>query len=154
MTESATGGRMLELFKKFEKAVVMTLAALLAATILFSTLELAVTLFKDLASPPLLMLEMHELLDIFGLFLLVLLGIELLETMKAYLRENVVHVEVVMIVAIIAIARKVIILDIKELHGMVLIGLAALLAALAFGYVHIKRTHLNCDARNERPAKQ
>ena len=145
---------MLELFKKFEKAVVMTLAALLAATILFSTLELAVTLFKDLASPPLLMLEMHELLDIFGLFLLVLLGIELLETMKAYLRENVVHVEVVMIVAIIAIARKVIILDIKELHGMVLIGLAALLAALAFGYVHIKRTHLNCDARNERPAKQ
>ncbi|HNT98133.1 MAG TPA: phosphate-starvation-inducible PsiE family protein, partial [Elusimicrobiales bacterium] len=108
---------MLELFKKFEKAVVMTLAALLAATILFSTLELAVTLFKDLASPPLLMLEMHELLDIFGLFLLVLLGIELLETMKAYLRENVVHVEVVMIVAIIAIARKVIILDIKELHG-------------------------------------
>lgn len=145
---------MLELFKKFEKAVVMTLAALLAATILFSTLELAVTLFKDLASPPLLMLEMHELLDIFGLFLLVLLGIELLETMKAYLRENVVHVEVVMIVAIIAIARKVIILDIKELHGTVLIGLAALLAALAFGYVHIKRTHLNCDARNERPAKQ
>ncbi len=145
---------MLELFKKFEKAVVMTLAALLAATILFSTLELAVTLFKDLASPPLLMLEMHELLDIFGLFLLVLLGIELLETMKAYLRENVVHVEVVMIVAIIAIARKVIILDIKELHGMVLIGLAALLAALAFGYVHIKRTHLNCDARNERSVKQ
>ncbi|HOI41581.1 MAG TPA: phosphate-starvation-inducible PsiE family protein [Elusimicrobiales bacterium] len=144
---------MLELFKKFEKAVVMALAALLAATILFSTLELAVTLFKDLASPPLLMLEMHELLDIFGLFLLVLLGLELLETMKAYLRENVVHVEVVMIVAIIAIARKVIILDIKELHGTVLLGLAALLAALAFGYVHIKRTHLNCGVHNDKSLK-
>lgn len=144
---------MLELFKKFEKAVVMTLAALLAATILFSTLELAVTLFRDLASPPLLMLEMNELLDIFGLFLLVLLGLELLETMKAYLRENVVHVEVVMIVAIIAIARKVIILDIKELHGTALIGLAALLAALAFGYVHIKRTHLNCGTQEDRTVK-
>jgi uncharacterized membrane protein (DUF373 family) len=140
---------MLELFKKFERAVVVALAGLLAATILFSTLELAVTLFKDLASPPVLMLEMHELLDIFGLFLLVLLGIELLETMKAYLRENVVHVEVVMIVAIIAIARKVIILDIKELEGTALLGLAALLAALAFGYVHIKRTHLNCGTRPE-----
>lgn len=135
-----------DLFKKFERGVVVALAGLLATTILFSTLELAVTLFKDLASPPVLMLEMHELLDIFGLFLLVLLGIELLETMKAYLRENVVHVEVVMIVAIIAIARKVIILDIKELEGTALLGLAALLAALAFGYVHIKRTHLNCGA--------
>jgi len=136
---------MLELLKKFETIVVMALAGLLAATIAFSTLELAVVLFKDLVSPPMLMLEMHELLEIFGLFLLVLLGLELLETMKAYLRENVVHVEVVMIVAIIAIARKVIILDLKELDGMTLFGLAALLAALAFGYVYIKRTHLGCD---------
>lgn len=135
---------MLGLLKKFETIIVMTLAGLLAATIAFSTLELAVTLFQDLVSPPILMLEMHELLDIFGLFLLVLLGLELLETMKAYLRENIVHVEVVMIVAIIAIARKVIILDLKVLDGMTLIGLAALLAALAFGYVYIKRTHLGC----------
>lgn len=143
---------MLDIFKKFEKGVVTALAALMAATILFSTLELAVTLFRDLASPPLLMLEMNELLDIFGLFLLVLLGIELLETMKAYLRENVVHVEVVMIVAIIAIARKVIILDIKELQGTILLGLAALLAALAFGYVHIKRTHNDCGPQRSKNA--
>lgn len=138
---------MLLLMKKFEEVVVAILAWLLAATIAFSVLELAVVLFKDLVSPPVLMLEMHELLDIFGLFLLVLLGLELLETMKAYLRENVVHVEVVMIVAIIAIARKVIILDLKELSGITLIGLASLLAALAFGYVYIKRTHANCDAK-------
>lgn len=135
---------MLEIMRKFETIIVMTLAALLAATIAFSTLELAVVLFKDLVSPPVLMLEMHELLEIFGLFLLVLLGLELLETMKAYLRESVVHVEVVMIVAIIAIARKVIILDLKELDGLTLLGLAALLASLAFGYVYIKRTHLGC----------
>jgi len=138
---------MLLILKKFEEIVVVILAWLLAATIAFSVLELAVVLFKDLVSPPVLMLEMHELLDIFGLFLLVLLGLELLETMKAYLRENVVHVEVVMIVAIIAIARKVIILDLKELNGMMLVGLASLLAALAFGYVYIKRTHIGCDLK-------
>ncbi|HBE88538.1 MAG TPA: phosphate-starvation-inducible E-like protein [Elusimicrobia bacterium] len=135
---------MLELFKKFERGVVMLLAVLLAATIFFATIELGLTLAKDLLAPPIMLLQVGDLLDIFGLFLLVLLGIELLETLKAYLRENVVHVEVVMIVAIIAIARKVIILDIKELDGMTLIGLAALLAALAFGYVYIKRTHLGC----------
>ncbi len=82
------GGIIIELFKKFERGIVIALAGLLAATILFSTLQLA--------SPPGLLPEMAELPDIFGLFLLVLLGIKLLKTMKAYLRENVVNVEVVL----------------------------------------------------------
>jgi uncharacterized membrane protein (DUF373 family) len=138
---------MLGFLKKFERAIVVFLAMLLSATILFATLELGLTLVKDLMAPPVMLLQVSGLLDIFGLFLLVLLGIELLETLKAYLRENVVHVEVVMIVAIIAIARKVIILDIKELDGLTLIGLAALLSALAFGYVYIKRAHLNCGVQ-------
>jgi len=46
-------------------------------------------------TPPYLLLEIHELLDIFGLFLLVLLGIELISTLRTYLTENEVHVEVV-----------------------------------------------------------
>ena len=46
-----------------------------------------------------------------GGFLLVLIGIELLDTIKAYFRENTIHVEIVILLAIIAIARKVILLD-------------------------------------------
>jgi uncharacterized membrane protein (DUF373 family) len=109
-------------------------------TIAISTFELGWTLFKDLLTPPRFWLEIEELLDIFGLFLLVLLGIELLATLKAYLVEDVVHVEVVMIVAIIAIARKIIILDLKEYEGMKLIGLAAILITLAFGYKILKQS--------------
>ncbi|MCM2267221.1 MAG: phosphate-starvation-inducible PsiE family protein [Elusimicrobiales bacterium] len=135
---------MLNFLNLFEKVVVYTLAGLLAIAILSSTANLGVTLLKDILYSK-LMLQGSELLEVFGLFLLVLLGIELLETMRAYMREHVVHVEVVMVVAIIAIARKVIILDIKELNGLALLGLAALLASLAFGYVHIKRAHLNCS---------
>ena len=132
---------MLSAIKKFENVVVYVLAALMAATILFSTIELGITLLKDLMTPPFLMLEINELLDVFGLFLMVLLGLELLETIKAYMREDVVHVEVVLLVAIIAISRKVVILDLKEINGASLAGLAALLAALVAGYVYIKRVH-------------
>lgn len=134
---------MLNFLNLFEKVVVYTLAGLLAIAILSSTANLGATLLKNIYDSN-FMLQGSELLEVFGLFLLVLLGIELLETMRAYMREHVVHVEVVMVVAIIAIARKVIILDIKELNGLTLLGLGALLAALAFGYVHIKRTHQNC----------
>jgi uncharacterized membrane protein (DUF373 family) len=82
------------------------------------------------------------LLDIFGYFLLILIGVELLETIKAYLSEHVVHVEIVLEVALVAIARKVIILDVKELPSLTLIGIAAVIVALAAAYYLEKRGRL------------
>ena len=113
---------MLELLKKFEKAVTVTLVVLMAVVLLLATIELGWIIIKDIITPPVFLLEIEELLDIFGLFLLVLIGVELLETIKAYLKENVVHFEVVLTVAMIAIARKVITLDVKELPSMTLVG--------------------------------
>lgn len=141
---------MLKILDHFENIIVYALAGLMAVAIFFSTLDLAVNLFKDLFAPPVLLIQTSDLLDLFGLFLLVLLGLELLETVKSYIREHVIHVEVVMVVAIIAIARKAIILDFKDLPGMTLLGLAAVLGALAFGYVHIKGSHCPPSPRADR----
>jgi uncharacterized membrane protein (DUF373 family) len=133
---------MIKTLELFERYIVIALAALMVMTIAISTFELGWTLVNDVLTPPHFWLEIEELLDIFGLFLLVLLGIELLETLKAYLVEDIVHVEVVMIVAIIAIARKVIILDLQEYDGMKLIGLATILITLSFGYKLLKQSQL------------
>lgn len=122
---------MLESLKKFEKAITVVLVALMAIVLLLATIELGWIIIKDVITPPVLLLEIDELLDIFGLFLLVLIGVELLETIKAYLKENVVHFEVVLTVAMIAITRKVIILDVKDLPAMTLVGIAAIIVALA-----------------------
>lgn len=130
---------MLDFLKKFETWVVCALAILMAVTVLSSTLELAMIIGTDLLTPPYFLLDGAELLEIFGFFLMVMLGLELLETIKAYLKDDVVHVEVVLLVAVIAIARKAVILDFKEASGMTLTGLAVLLAALVGGYVYIKR---------------
>ena len=83
--------------------------------------------------------EIDELLEIFGFFLLVLIGIELLETIKAYLATNVIHVEIVLEVALIAIARKVIILDIDKYESLTLVGIAALISAVSLAFLVIKR---------------
>jgi uncharacterized membrane protein (DUF373 family) len=122
---------MLDHLKRFEKAVTAGLAVLMALVVLLATIELGWVIIQDVITPPVILLEIDELLDIFGLFLLVLIGVELLETIKAYIRENVVHVDVVLTVAMIAIARKVIILDVKDLSSMTLVGIAAIIAALA-----------------------
>jgi len=130
---------MLELLKKFEKAVTVTLVVLMAVVLLLATIELGWIIIKDIITPPVFLLEIEDLLDIFGLFLLVLIGVELLETIKAYLRENVVHFEVVLTVAMIAIARKVITLDVKDLPAMTLVGIAAIIVALAAAKYFFRR---------------
>jgi uncharacterized membrane protein (DUF373 family) len=112
----------------------------MAFVLLLSTVELAWVIIKDIITPPILLLEIDELLEIFGLFMLVLIGIELLETIaKTYMAESVDHAQIVMAVAIIAIARKVIILDVKDLSGLALVGIATIILALSIGYYLIKK---------------
>jgi len=62
-----------------------------------------------------------------------------LETVKAYLVENAIRVHVVFTVALIAISRKVIILDVKETPSLKLAGIAAIIIALSVGYFFIKK---------------
>lgn len=125
--------------KKFERIIVLSLITMMVIVVALATVELGWIIFRDIFTPPIILLEISELLEIFGFFLLVLIGIELLETIKAYLLTNVIHVEIVLEVALIAIARKVIILDIDKYEGLTLVGIAALIAAVALAFLVIKR---------------
>jgi uncharacterized membrane protein (DUF373 family) len=133
---------MAEYLRKFEKVVVVSLMGMMAIVVLISTLELGWIIIQDIISPPLIFLELDELLGIFGFFLLILIGIELLETIKIYVRESLIRVEVVLLVAIIAVARKVITLDLKDMTDFKLVGIAALIVSLTGGLYLLKR----CDA--------
>jgi uncharacterized membrane protein (DUF373 family) len=126
-------------YKWFEKGITFVLIIMMSVVLLLSTADLAVTLFNDIVTPPII-LDINELLDIFGLFMIVLIGIELLATIKAYMDEHVVHIEIVLEVAMIAIARKVIILDIKKEDSLTLFGIAAIILALAVSYYLFKLT--------------
>ena len=131
---------MLPLIKSFEKIIIRVLVALMAFVLLLSTVELAWVIIKDIITPPVFLLEIDELLEIFGLFMLVLIGIELLDTIaKTFMGKSTDHAQIVMSVAIIAIARKVIILDVKDLSGLALVGIAAIILALSIGYYLIKK---------------
>ncbi len=130
---------MIEIIKKFERMIILSLVVMMALVLLLATFELGYILIKDIVSPPVLLLEIDELLEIFGLFMLVLIGVELLQTIvKTYLNQSSDHARIVMAVAIIAVARKVIILDIKDASGSLLLGLAAIIFALCTGYFLVR----------------
>ena len=130
---------MIAFLKKFEQWIVSALIVMMVFVIFVSTIELGWLIIKDLMKPPAFFLSIVDLLEIFGFFMLVLIGIELLETIKAYLVENVVHVDIVLEVALIAIARKVIILDIEKYSGLTIVGTAALVLAVAAASYAVKR---------------
>ena len=115
---------------------------MMAILISLAPVELVWIIVRDITIPPVALLEVNELLDIFGFFLLVLIGIELLETIKTYLAEHVVHVEIVLEAALIAIARKVIILDPKEYAPVTLLSIAALIVTLAIAIYIEQRARL------------
>jgi len=125
---------MIASLKIFERFIVAALILMMAAVILLSVGELAWILVKDVISPPVLILEIDELLEIFGFFLLVLIGIELLETIKNYYAEGRIELKVIFTVALIALARKIIILEPDKYEPLTLVGLGVLILALVSGY--------------------
>lgn len=142
---------MLELLKKFEHVVTGVLMAMMVVVVTLSVVDLGWLLAKDIMSPPIALLDENELLDLFGFFLLVLIGIELLETLKAYVREKQFRAEVIMLVAMIAISRKIIILDVRGLPAMTLVGISALIIALGVTYFLMRRSHQSLDASAPSP---
>ena len=123
------------------------LMAMMALVLGLSTIDLGWLIIKDIIESPLLLLSVDQLLEIFGLFMLVLIGVELLETiMKTYTTTGQTHHEVVLSVAIIAIARKVIILDVKKIDSLSLIGIALIIIALTLGYFLMKKSQSNNES--------
>jgi uncharacterized membrane protein (DUF373 family) len=115
---------------KVQKATVLALAAMLVVVMVLSTIHLGVLIFEQIMKPPRFLIPVQGLLEIFGYFLLVLIGVELIETLKAYVRKDAIHVRVVLEVALIAMARKVIIEEPNEVPSLTLFGIAALILAL------------------------
>jgi len=125
---------MIQHLKQFERFIVAALILMLAVVILLSVGELAWILIKDVLSPPVLILDIEELLELFGFFLLVLIGLELLETIKNYYTEGKIELTVIFTVALIALARKIIILEPDKYDPMTLVGLGIMILALVSGY--------------------
>jgi uncharacterized membrane protein (DUF373 family) len=82
-----------------------------------------------------------QLFQLFGLFLNVLIALEILENITAYLKQQVVQVELVLVTSLIAVSRKIIILDLEKKDSTDLIALGVAIFALSFSYVLIRLTN-------------
>ncbi len=143
----------LKIVKKTERVIIITLLFALLLIIIYTTIVFLSLLFggilsaiQDSFSENNIMKHLH---GIFGGFLSVLIGIELLHTIKMYLIEDIVHVEIVLLVALIGISRHVIDLDYKHMEPITIFGLGALIVALSAGYYLIKKAGYSKDLKGK-----
>jgi uncharacterized membrane protein (DUF373 family) len=129
------------LLTKAQKLIAFVLGILLIVVIALSTVHLGLLIGQEIWKPPRFLIAVQGLLEIFSFFLLILIGVELLETLKVYARKDVIHVRVVLEVALIAMARKVIILEPNSVSGLTLLGMAALILALGVAFYFERHAH-------------
>lgn len=116
-----------------EQLVAKALSLAMVCVILVAVCDLGIYLSKEVLRSQERFLG-YSLINIFGLFLNILIALEILENITAYLRKNVIQVELVVVTSIIAVSRKIIILDFEKTTGLDIIGLAAAIFALSFSY--------------------
>ncbi len=131
----------LRYLKVFEKAVVIVLLAMMVIVVLSSIANLGWMIYLNVIGKSFLLLDHAQLVEIFSFLLVVFIGIELLESIKTYIAEKTIRVEMLLLVSIMAIARKVIVLDLKEISDLTLIGIGVVALAMAVGYYLVRLAH-------------
>jgi len=143
--------RLLErLYPAFEGTVVNVLIAALMVAVLYATVVFVGTLIAAIVSTDVMaalsdasrdgttignsLLPMQEdLFDVFGGFLLILLGIELIGTVRAMVGETRVAVESIVSIALIASARHLITIDFYDVEPLVIFGAGFVVFVLIVG---------------------
>lgn len=114
------------------------LAVLMVFVIYWSIADVVYVLYLKLSTPPYFLLDVEDILQTFGAFMLVLIAVEIFVNIRLYLGSNVIPVELVVATALMAVARKVIVLDLKIVSSEQIVGLALVTIALGVTYWLIK----------------
>ncbi len=142
--------QLLRVSERFELVIVSVLLVLLMVILLIGTLDLIYVFALNIST------RLRESTDAagvqqnlhmaFGGFLVILLGIELMSTIRMYLIEHQIHVETVFLVAMIAVGRHVIELDYAHASVGLLLGISGILLALSGGYFLLKKSGISAAA--------
>lgn len=113
---------------------VKVLAVLMVLVIIWGVFDVIYVLYTRFIAPPLFLFEVKDIFVIFGAFMVVLIAVEIFINIRLYLGTNILPIRLVVATALMAIARKVIILDISLITAAEMVGIAAIV--LALGVTH------------------
>lgn len=113
---------------------VKVLAVLMTFVILWGALDVVWVLYKRMSKNELFLLEISDILATFGAFIAVLIAIEIFENIIMYLDKKYIQIRLVLATALMAAARKVIVLDFNEISSDYIISLSLIIISLGITY--------------------
>ncbi|MER3493201.1 MAG: hypothetical protein C4323_13230 [Mastigocladus sp. ERB_26_2] len=138
--ETGQDDNFMHLIENIEVLVSKILSVMMVVVIFVAVFDLGIFLLRELFDTPYGKFN-TTLFKIFGLFLNILIALEILENITGYLKKHVLQVELVIVTSLIAVARKIIILDLEKVSGIDIIGLGIALLSLSISYWIIRRTN-------------
>lgn len=141
LTEVGSDRNFLHMVENVEVLIAKFLSILMIIVTLVSVYDLCIFLFGQLivkSIPGISNLSKDLLFEAFGLFLNVLIALEILANITVYLKRHTVQYELVVITSLIAVARKIIIFDIEKKSAVDLIALSSAVLALSLSYLIIR----------------
>ena len=131
---------MMRWLERFEVAVNVILLVMMTIIVTLSIIDLGCIIYDSIAKPPYGRISVMELVSLFSDFLLVLIGVELVETVRSYIQDKTIHVEVILAVGLVAITRKIIVLEPAHLEPLAMVGIAAIIVSLAAAFYLVHKT--------------
>ena len=127
----------------FELITVAALQLLMVVLILVSSGMLFVLAFEGMRTRVGQIATVGELLELvqrsIAGILAVVLGLEVLETLRAYFRDHYVRLDVILTVAIIAVSRHLVQVDFEHAPPLTLLALSSVIVSLTVGYFLVKK---------------
>jgi uncharacterized membrane protein (DUF373 family) len=137
---SVGGEKLMAGLSRIIRTAVRMLAILMVFVILWGIIDVIWVIYSHLMKPPFMILRISDILATFGAFLAVLIAIEIFLNITLYLRDDIIHVKLVVATALMAIARKVIVFDYEAVGHQHVLATSAVILALGITYWLIART--------------
>ena len=131
-----------------EREVARILTVITSVVILCTLVQLMISLGSKLLTGSQATWLGDDLIKILGDLLTVLIALEVLQNITSYLRKHVVQIELVLVTALTAVARKVIVLPTgAENKPQLLVGLGIAVVSLSAAYWLVKRANATPSRR-------
>jgi len=127
--------------KTVSKFIILSLILLLVTSMLLASIDLYILFGQAVISPspyPLL-INIDDLYTFFNMILVIMVGYELLKSMKLILQHDIIPVKSVLKIAAIAMANKFITLNVKHVDMEMMIGLGVILLSIGVAFFFYSR---------------
>jgi uncharacterized membrane protein (DUF373 family) len=146
---------LLTFYERFEQVVILILTGLIALVVVFAVWNLALRIFHAVLAPQSFDPTDYSVFQaIFGAIFTVIIALEFKRSLLvvAERQESIVQVRTVILIALLAIVRKLIILDLASTDALQLFALAA--AILALGAVYWLVRDQDRSIQRDQPAQK